>query len=316
MRGWARRSAADAPAALAARMGAATMSFLMEVLGNKNISTAKVTGRLAQKLLPGCHRSRLFDRRAGPWTGQAGRVALTAPALDFLLPIARHHFRLTCFSKHDVFVLFLAVEAWSQHDRPYKPIVGDRLAPERFQIPIKNAFARCFQFLGKSSKVIDFIGFGPIDAKSRSLRQHGMDHHDSAAVAVKEGMAVSKIAHHFARLGGHERLVLAVLQSNIDSISNIVRVRKQDVALTNRNVRRNLFAILACPGVNGIEKNTVRTQDVTIFEMLSLGELSKGLVQPGHEGRGAERCRDLFRCRDFADNRASQSRRTDRTSQP
>jgi len=40
--GWAPRSAADAPVALAARKDAATMSFLMEVLGNKNTSTRKV----------------------------------------------------------------------------------------------------------------------------------------------------------------------------------------------------------------------------------------------------------------------------------
>jgi len=101
-------------------------------------------------------------------------------------------------------------------------------------------------------------------------------------------MAVSKIAHHFARLGGHESLVLAILQSHIDSISNIIRMRKQDVALTNCNVRHNLFAILACPGVHGIEKNTVRAQDVTIFDMLSLDELSESLVQPGHKGRVLE----------------------------
>src|SRR5205809_4071193 len=84
--GVAPRSAADAPAAPLARMDAATMSFFMEVLGNENISTAKVIGRLAQKLLPGCHRSRLFQRRAGPWMVKASRVVRQAGARPWLDP--------------------------------------------------------------------------------------------------------------------------------------------------------------------------------------------------------------------------------------
>jgi len=62
-------------------MDAARMSFLMEVLGNENISPEEVIGRFPQKLLPGCHRARLFDRRSGLWIGQQA-AWLVMPGLD------------------------------------------------------------------------------------------------------------------------------------------------------------------------------------------------------------------------------------------
>jgi len=47
-----------------------------------------------------------------------------------------------------------------------------------------------------------------------------------AAIAVEKRVAVSKIAHHLARLLRHERLVLPLLQRIIDGFANVVWMRE------------------------------------------------------------------------------------------
>jgi hypothetical protein len=93
-----------------------------------------------------------------------------------------------------------------------------------------------------------------------------MHEHDRATVAVKEGVSVREVAHHFAGLLPHERFVLTHLQRVVDGLADIPGVREQHRALLDEKMGRVGEPVLACPGKNAFEEGFMRMEEVAISQ--------------------------------------------------
>src|SRR3954462_13032986 len=121
-----------------------------------------------------------------------------------------------------------------------------------------------------------------------------MDEHDRAAIAVKEGMPIRKVAHDFARLLPHEGLVLTFLKRIADSLADVIGVGEQYRALPHEKMRRVSKPIFAGPGEDALEQRFVCLEHIGIAERAqapkviqsSVDACQKGIVlEPLNDGR-------------------------------
>src|ERR1700676_832247 len=106
----------------------------------------------------------------------------------------------------------LAIEAWCGDDCGSETAISDSMGDEWLKVSIERACLWVFNFLRQRVQIIRLVGGRPVDCKSGALREHGMNNHDGAAVAVEERMTVRKVSHDLAGLCLHERRVLSLFE--------------------------------------------------------------------------------------------------------
>jgi hypothetical protein len=98
-----------------------------------------------------------------------------------------------------------------------------------------------------------------------------------------------QIPHDFAGLGGHQFLILSVIQSIVDGAPYVLRIRKRDfapvVSLAHDKARRRGQTVLPRPRIDRPEQVLVRLQHIVIGKLLLGCELGKRRIKAGGEGR-------------------------------
>lgn len=219
---------------------------------------------------------------------QLARKALRALLLYFfsreflgLIPLLQR--RVANLTSHGIGGL--AIKARRGDDCGSKTAIGYGGSDERLKVRVKRASLWVLDFLGQRVQVIRLVGCCPVDAKASALREHGMNNHDGAAVAVEERMAIGKMAHNLARLCQHECLVLSLFQCVVDGTANVIRPREENGPLAHANAGGIGQAIFTCPRINRFEERFVGAQHVLIGKLLSSREVCERRIEAGCEGR-------------------------------
>jgi hypothetical protein len=162
--------------------------------------------------------------------------------------------------------------------------IGDGRADIRLKVFIEDAFAGVVQFLRERLQVFGLVGGSPINAEAGALRQHGVDHHDRAAIAIEKRMAVRQIAHDLTGLSTHGLGIVAEPQSMLDSVLNVLGMGEQNAAPAHGDVRRRGGAILPGPGVHGLEEQFVSVEHVGVGRNLLFLKGREGVIDARRKG--------------------------------